>query len=288
MRVGSHDTHNHVHLQRSAHYRIVSKFQPGRNVLPRHQLLVQIILQIPVRRGPRPAQVPTSGRILTVGGEPATPTNFVPRSVLLLREHEQSGAGRPLAGRGRHGFRPGPGRHFHDQSAVLRRANQGQAGREHPRDVGDEQNRGRMDVRGAQGRHEEDTSLHRSVREIAGGGETLRHSTGRPDSQDYSGVGLLHHHRQTAVEDKNFEASERALPAEQRLQARPPRSHRDHPHAQDGGAGRPTRGEHPQFVGEGKDQPGLDVRPERGLGDEKEPAFGPLSEGGRGDQESQS
>lgn len=65
----------------------------------------------------------------------------------------------------------------------LHREHQGQTGRKHSRDVGDEQNRGRLAVRRQKERHAQVPSVFDSVRQVAAGRKTLRHSVGRTDAQ---------------------------------------------------------------------------------------------------------
>ena len=60
----------------------------------------------------------------------------------------------------------------------------GQAGREHPRDVGRLQDRKRMAVRGgAPGRGDNAAPLPHAVPDLAAGREALQHTAGHPDPQ---------------------------------------------------------------------------------------------------------
>jgi hypothetical protein len=89
-------------------------------------------------------------------------------------------------------------------------------------------------------------------------------ATKKNNVQDHHRLGLQHQHGQAAGSHPRSEAAQRSLPPVERVQARPPGSLSHRAVRQDGGAGGPPGREHPQPLGQGADQPGMDLRPQRG------------------------
>ena len=70
-----------------------------------------------------------------------------------------------------------------DPAALICGEHPGQAGGEHPRDVGHGQDRGRLDLWGEAGRHNGPSPLPHPVPEPAPGRETIQRPAGRTDTQ---------------------------------------------------------------------------------------------------------